>query len=254
MKIVASIQARLGSTRLPGKVLKEIHGKPMLYWHVERVKKARLLDDVIIATTTNPKDDEIIRFCEKYNYKYFRGSEDDVLERISALIIENKIDIHVELFGDSPLSDPQIIDEFIGFLLKNYNSTDFVSNSIKTTYPPGQEVLVYKGETLLKANELVSKNSKLREHVSIHIYKNPEIFNVINIEAPYYFNYIDIFLEVDTAEDFSLIEKIFVHFFDRNIYHFSLSQILEFVINNPSLKKINNQVERRWLKYRDDNE
>ena len=86
MKIVASIQARLGSTRLPRKVLKEIYGKPMLYWHVERVKKARLLDDVIIATTTNPKDDEIVRFCEKYNYKYFRGREDDVLDRISALI------------------------------------------------------------------------------------------------------------------------------------------------------------------------
>ena len=85
MKIVASIQARLGSSRLPGKVLKEINGKPILYWHIDRIKKSRLIDDIIVATTNNPKDDKIVEFCEKYNFKYFRGSENDVLDRIIEL-------------------------------------------------------------------------------------------------------------------------------------------------------------------------
>ena len=253
MKIIASIQARLGSSRLPGKVLKEINGKPMLYWHIERLKRARLIDDIIVATTTNSLDDKIVDFCKQYNIKFFRGSEDDVLKRISSMIEKFKIDIHVELFGDSPLTDPHIVDEFVGILLKSFDNLDFVSNSIKTTYPPGQEVLVYKGSCLLKANKLVEKDSKLREHVSIHIYKNPNIFKILNVEAPYYYNYPDIFLEVDTAQDFLLIEKIFNYFFDRNINHFSLSQILDFVVKNPELSKINENVERRWMQFRDEN-
>ena len=115
MKIVASIQARMGSSRLPGKVLKDICGKPMLLWHLERIKRSRLLDDVIIATTTSEKDDELISFCNQHSVSYFRGSENDVLKRVSALINHHEIDIHIELCGDSPLTDPQIIDEFVGF-------------------------------------------------------------------------------------------------------------------------------------------
>ncbi len=250
MKIVASIQARLGSTRLPGKVLKEINGKPILYWHIDRIKNSRLIDDIIVATTTNPKDDKIVEFCKKYNFKYFRGSENDVLDRITSLVKLHKVDIHVEFFGDSPLSDAHIVDEFIGYFLKNINKIDFLSNSLKTTYPPGQEVVIYKGDILIKANEMVDADDPLREHVSLHIYKKPQHFKIKNLDAPNHYNYPDIFLEIDTEEDFKLIEIIINNFFNKNQYYFSLSQILDFLNKNSDLKKINNDVHRRWKKYR----
>ncbi len=252
MKIVASIQARLGSTRLPGKVLKDINGKPMLLRHVERLRRSRLLDDVIVATTTNPNDDKIVEFCINNNITFYRGSENDVLDRISSMIKEKNIDVHVECFGDSPLTDPHIVDEVIGYYLKYQADIDFVSNSLKTTYPPGQEVLVYKAECLSKVNKIIAKDDPLREHVSIHITQNPSEFRLINLEAPKYYHYPNIYLEVDTLEDFKMISIIFNYFDDKNIEHFSLAEILEFLSQNNELININNQVERRWKEFRKD--
>jgi spore coat polysaccharide biosynthesis protein SpsF len=250
MKIVASIQARLGSTRLPGKVLKDINGKPMLLRHVERLRRSRLLDDVIVATTTNPNDDKLVEFCINNNITFYRGSENDVLDRISSMIEERNIDVHVECFGDSPLTDPHIVDEVIGYYLKYQADIDFVSNSLKTTYPPGQEVLVYKAECLSKVNKIIAKDDPLREHVSIHITQNPSEFRLINLEAPEHYNYPNIYLEVDTPEDFKMISIIFNHFNDRGLDHFSLAEILAFLSNNQELININNQVERRWKEFR----
>ena len=115
MDIVASIQARMGSTRLPGKVLKDISGKPMLLWHVERLRRSRLIDNVIVATSTAEADDEIELFCKNHSILCFRGSENNVLNRIANLIRKYNIITHVEFCGDSPLIDPQIVDEFIGY-------------------------------------------------------------------------------------------------------------------------------------------
>jgi len=252
MKIVASIQARLGSTRLPGKVLKDINGKPMLLRHVERLRRSRLLDDVIVATTTNPNDDKLVEFCINNNITFYRGSENDVLDRISSMIEERNIDVHVECFGDSPLTDPHIVDEVIGYYLKYQADIDFVSNSLKTTYPPGQEVLVYKAECLSKANKIIAKDDPLREHVSIHITQHPSKFRLVNLEAPKYYHYSNIYLEVDTPEDFEMISIIFNYFDDKNIEHFSLAEILEFLSQNDELININNQVERRWKEFRKD--
>lgn len=250
MRIVASIQARLGSTRLPGKVLKRINGKPMLWHHVQRLKCSRLLDDVIVATTTNKNDDEIVEFCKKYNINYYRGSEDDVLDRVASMIEEKNIDIHVECFGDSPLTDPHIVDEVVGYYLKHQDNYDFVSNSLKTTYPPGQEVLVYRGKCLVEANKNIPKDEPLREHVSIHITQHPEKFKLKNLEAPEYYHHPEVYLEVDTPEDFEMISAIFNHFEDRGLFHFSLAQILDFLSSNSELVDINNKVERRWKQFR----
>ena len=252
MKIVASIQARLGSTRLPEKVLKEIHGKPMLLWHVERLKQSRLLDDVVVATTTSKKDDKIVEFCNSNNIRYFRGSEEDVLDRIASMIETNQIDIHVECFGDSPLTDAHIVDEYIGYLLKNRDKLDFVSNSIETTYPPGQEVLVYKGEAIIEANTTTSKDDPLREHVSIHIYKHPEKYRIESLTAPQYYHYPDVYLEVDTEDDFEVVNEIFNHFIQQGKEYFSLAQILDYLLMNPRLVDLNRNVERRWKEFRDD--
>tara|TARA_B110000967_G_scaffold208965_1_gene263065 strand:- start:2395 stop:3156 length:762 start_codon:yes stop_codon:yes gene_type:complete len=251
MKIVASIQARLGSSRLPGKVLKDINGKPMLLRHIERLRRSRLLDDVVVATSVNPLDDKIEEFCINNDIKFFRGSEDDVLDRISSLLELADIDIHVECFGDSPLTDPHIVDEVIGYYLKHEYEIDFVSNSLVTSYPPGQEVLVYRAESLIKANKIIEKDDPLREHVSIHLTQYPEKYRLKNLEAPPYYYYPEIYLEVDTEEDFELINVIFKYFDDKQLEHFSLSEIIEFLSQNNNLIKINNKVHRRWKRFKD---
>ena len=162
MKVTATIQARMGSSRLPGKVLMDICGKPMLLWQVERIRRARLVDEIIIATTLSESDNEIETFCKINNIRFFRGSENDVLGRIACLISERNIDIHLECYGDSPFIDPQIIDESIGFYLKKNIPNGYFSSSLETTYPPGMEVTIYRGNMLTEVNNLIPKNDPLR--------------------------------------------------------------------------------------------
>lgn len=249
MKIVASIQARLSSSRLPGKVMMELGGRPILQWQVERLKASRLIDEIVIATTTNPADDKIEQFCKKNQIMFFRGSEDDVLQRISNLIKEHQVDVHVECYGDSPLIDPQIVDEYIGYLLKNINELDLVTNTIKTTYPPGSEVTVYKGESLIRANKLVDANDPLREHVSLNIKSRPEIFHNVNLEAPSFLNYPELYIEIDTPKDLKVMQFIFQKMINTVDKYYALPEIISLMRANPEITKINSKVTRRWKKF-----
>jgi len=246
VNVVATIQARMGSSRLPGKVLKKLSGKPVLLWHVERIKRSRLIDQVVIATTTNVLDDEIEEFCDKYKISCYRGSENDVLNRIASLIREFKIDLHVECFGDSPLTDPQLIDEFIGYYLKNRDKVDYVSSSMETTYPPGLEVIVYPGYILDNLERQLPSDDPLREHVGYNITRFPSRYRLVSLEAPSWYRYPDTYLEVDTCLDFEKMQKIIEYFSKVGVEHFSLSQILDLLELNPELNKINVSEERRW--------
>jgi spore coat polysaccharide biosynthesis protein SpsF len=254
MRIVASIQARMGSSRLPGKVLKDICGKPLLLWHVERVKRSRLLDDVIVATTTSEKDDEIEAFCEQHAILCYRGSEDDVLNRISSLIRGHQIDVHVEFCGDSPLTDPQIIDEFVGYYLKYQHSYDYVSSAIKTTYPPGQEVIVYRGGVLSELDQSLSTDDPMREHVGYNITRFPDRYRLASLEAPDWFYEPEAYLEVDTLTDLEMMRKLISHFAEQGVEHFTLSQILELLRKQPEIMQLNSTEERRWKSLREDSD
>jgi spore coat polysaccharide biosynthesis protein SpsF len=240
----------MASTRLPGKVLKEINGKPMLLWQIERIKRSRLLDDVVVATTTNPLDDKIVKCCEKNNIKYFRGSEDDVLSRIASVIREFQIDVHVEFFGDSPLPDAQIIDEIVSFYLKHEDLYDYVSNAIKVTYPPGQEVIVFRGRALIELDESLPADSPAREHVSILLVNNKDKYKSYNLEAPLRYHYPETYLEVDVPQDFELISNIISHFAGLGQEYFTLAQILDYLKQNPQLVNLNNKVHRRWKEFK----
>jgi spore coat polysaccharide biosynthesis protein SpsF len=251
MKIIASIQARMGSERFPGKVLHDLCGKPMLQWQIERIKKSRLIDEVVVGTTTSDKDDAIEEFCKKNNFKYFRGSENDVLNRISTLIQEYKVDIHVECYGDSPFTDPQIIDEFLGYFLKNEKKIDYLTNSMTTTYPPGMELSIYRGKVLTEVNNIVKKNDNLREHVGYNITRFSRKFKLLNLKAPLHFHFPEIYLEVDTKQDMILIKKIANYFNKKNINHFSLGEILLMIKSYPNLIEINSNVPRRWKEFRE---
>jgi len=254
MRIVASIQARMGSNRLPGKVLKDICGKPMLLRQIERINRSRLLDEVVVATTNSEKDNEIVEFCEQHSILCFRGSESDVLNRVSCLISEHQIDVHVEFCGDSPIIDPQIIDEFIGYYLKHQNSFDYVSNSIKTTYPPGQEVSVYLGEVLIELDQTLSLDDSMREHAGYNITRFPDKYHIASLVAPECFYETEAYLEVDTLKDLEMMRKLVGYFLDKGINHFTLSQILEFLKKHPEIMQLNSKEDRRWKILREDSD
>ncbi len=250
MDVVATIQARMGSTRLPGKVLKEVCGKPLLQYQIERVRRSRLIDDVVIATTTGSQDDAIDELGERLGVKVFRGPEEDVLKRIALLLDEHDVDLHVELVGDSPLADPQIIDEVIGFYLKNAADYDYVSNGTEVTYPAGMEVNVYPAAVLIEADAMVAATDPLREHVDIHLSKNPH-FRSYCLRAPRYLHRPDVFLEVDTTRDFEMLSQVITHFMNRGKEHFSLAQILEYLEVRPELVKINQSEDRKYWQFKD---
>lgn len=249
MKISATIQARMGSTRLPGKVLKTICGKPILQYQVERIKRSRLIDEIIIATTNSPKDDPIVTLAEKLNVSCFRGSENDVLDRVTSALKKFNVDVHVELIGDSPLNDPQIMDEVIGFYLKNYHQYDYVSNGIQITYPSGMETNVYSSAILFDANKRVAIDDPLREHVDIHLYKTGW-YRCCNLEAPKWFQKPNIFLEVDTQKDYKMISAVVEYFVSQGKTHFTLMQILDFLNARPELISINQNEKRRYWKFK----
>lgn len=248
MKIGATIQARMGSTRLPNKVLKSIMGKPMLALQIERIRQSILIDEVIIATTTQPKDDAIEDLAGELSVSCFRGSEDNVISRIVETLKTHNIEINVEFMGDNPIPDPMLVDSIIGFYLKNADKYDYVTNAMKTTYPPGAEVYVYPSQILFDA-ELRIKDPSLREHVGIHIYQHPDRYRICNLEAPPWLNYPNIHLEVDTKEDLEVISTIYKQFYEDNP-GFSLLQVIEFIKANPGIAAKNVDVERRWKAFR----
>jgi len=248
MKITATIQARMSSERLPGKVLKLISGKPILEWQIDRIRKSKLIDEIVVATTNNSTDKQIIDFCKAKNVKYYIGSENDVLARINNAFFSTKSDIHVELYGDSPFVDPSLIDVYIGYFLKNYNKIDVLTNSLKTTYPPGNEFFIYKKKCLEYANNNTDKNDPLREHVSQNIINKK--FKVHNVEAKGVFYRPNLFLEIDTINDFEMLNKLIPIVIHKRGIDFSLKDIIDVSIMEKSITEQNKNVHRRWTKYR----
>lgn len=240
----------MSSSRLPGKVLRPILGKPMLALQIERIRQSRLIDEIIIATSDSVKDDPIEALAHRLDVHCFRGSEDDVLSRVVDALKAYKVELHVEFMGDNPLPDPWLVDSIIGFYLKNADKYDCVTNALKTTYPPGTEVFVYPAKILIDA-EKYAADPALREHVPIHIYQHPERYRVYNIEAPPWLHAPDLYLEVDTEEDFEVVSAIYEALYPGNP-GFTLSQIIEFLKKNEALANKNRNVERRWRAFREE--
>lgn len=250
MQIDATIQARMGSSRLPGKVLKQILGKPLLQIQIERLQQCRLIDRIIVATSTAPADDAIVELTEHIGVPVFRGSEDDVLGRVLGALQHYHVDIHAEFQGDNPIPDPLLVDSILGFYLKNTEQYDYVSNGLRTTYPPGFEVSVYPSRILERAEQLCTDTS-LREHVGIHVYQRPEEFRVHNVEAPDWHCEPNLHVEVDTAEDFTVVKRIVEHFYPHNP-GFGINQVIQFA-REHNLLAVNQHIERRWEEFRDNN-
>jgi spore coat polysaccharide biosynthesis protein SpsF len=231
MKTIVLIQARMSSSRLPGKVLQDISGQPMLLHVIQRAKKAKSVDMIVVITSTHEDDDAIEMLCKENGISCFRGSLDDVLDRYYQAAISFQADIIVRLTADCPLLDAKIIDKLVQTFHKG--DFDYVSNTIECTYPDGLDTEVFKLEALGRAWKEACLNSE-REHVTAYIYKHPELFRLGNVK-----NSIDLShlrWTVDTPEDMEFVRAIYMRF--KNTY-FGMSEILTFLKIHPEIASIN---------------
>ncbi len=243
-RTVATIEARMSSTRLPGKVLMDIMGRPMLFYMIERLRLCKSLDDIIIATTVNPADDVIVEFAENNGVKYYRGSEDDVLLRVLEAARANDVDVIVETTGDCPLIDPTVVDELVA--LYHGNDYDYVSNTVKRTFPRGLDTQVFSTDKLAEI-EGITNNPADRENVSLYFYEVPGRYRLGSLESQLHEKYWDARLTVDTINDFKLIEEIFKRLYPEN-HGFLLKDIIALVENYPEFLEINSKIQQKEVR------
>jgi len=239
-RVVAIVQARMASTRLPGKVLKEILGKPILAYLIERIKNASSIDDLVIATTTDLTDETIVEYCIANNIKYFRGSENDVLSRYMGAAIASNADYIVRICSDSPAVDTGLINEIVNEFKQQRNNCDYLSNTIDQTYPLGMNIEIFSLEALTIADQN-AKTVYEREHVTPYIYFNKDRFRVL--KKNYYKNLSNIRLTIDELDDFRLMQNVIENLYPNDQY-FTLEQILSFLEKNPDILKINQHVKQ----------
>lgn len=241
MKYVATIEARMGSTRLPGKTLRPILGKPMIQWMIERVMESQLIDEIVVATSINPNNDPLEELAVKLGVEVFRGSEDDVLDRVLKAAQKHQADHIIELWGDTPLIDPEIIDQAIKYYADN--CYDCVGTCLEKTFPWGISFLIFPKKVLEEVDKLTNDPVD-RENVSTYIYHHPEKYRIGHLPCPPEIRRPELRLVVDEMADFDLIARIFDHF-SRTKPDFRTKDIIDFLDKNPELKKINPHVKQK---------
>lgn len=244
MKIGAIIQARMGSTRLPSKVMKKIKDKSVLEHVVNRVIQSTYLNEIIIATTVNEEDGKIEKEALKIGTKVFRGSQEDVLSRYYLAAKEYGLDIIVRITSDCPLYDPNVLDEMIKFYLENeYEVVSNASSDLsKRTYPRGLDTEIFSFEILENAYKNAEEKYQ-REHVTPYIYENTD-------QVFYYKNNVDYSKyrwTLDTDEDFKLISEVYKHLYN-GIHDFYFNDIVELFERIPDLYEINAHIEQKKIK------
>lgn len=207
-KVVGIIQARMGSSRLPGKMMMDLSGYPVLQWVIERCKRASLLDEIVLATTANPEDDCLIALSQSLGIHTFRGSEQDVLDRFIKAAKAFDANIVVRICADNPLVAPEEIDRLIEFYLRE--SSDYAFNHVprlQNNYPDGLGAEMMPTE-ILETIKKLTKDKKYREHVTLYLWENSESFNIRTPSCPEPYNHPEVKLDIDTLEDLSLMRKI----------------------------------------------
>lgn len=215
MSIICIVQARMGSERLPGKVMREINGKPMISYTLNSLRKSRYVDNIILATSTLSINDSLAEYAKANGFEVFRGSEDNVLERFKRAADKYKGDIIIRVTGDCPLINPVILDNVITkFLMYDY---DYVRLDVPDSFQRGYDTEVFSKAALDKVYNIVCSEDKInddtyqafREHVTYYIYDHQDEFKVgyVNGEGKYFENR-NVNLSVDTIEDFERVKKV----------------------------------------------
>lgn len=238
MKTVIIVQARMTSTRLPGKVLKTVLGKSLLEYQIERLKRIRSVDEIVIATTTNDTDQPIVDLCDRLSVAYFRGSEEDVLARYHGAAKQYSADVIVRITSDCPVIDPTVCEEAIACFIENQDQYDYVRLE---QYPRGLDAEVFSFKVLDECFKEATSNPD-REHVTPFIYRHPERYRVGQMICDN--NYSHHRWTVDTAEDFELVKRIIEELYPfKN--RFAFVDILDVLTKNPAWYDINQKVQQK---------
>jgi len=237
MRVVATIEARMRSTRLPGKVLMPILGKPILELMIERLRRVPKIDAIVIATSDDPSNDPIEKLANHLGVGCYRGSEDDVLDRVLQAAQSVDGDLIVELTADCPLIDPQLTTETIDAFLAA--KVDYAANCLREPYPNGLDVQVFPTAILEEVARLTNDPAD-HEHVSLYIYEHPERFRILHVAAgPPEASHLR--LTVDTAEDFALVTRIFEALYPDDPA-FGLPEIVALFLRQPELRDLNARI------------
>ena len=243
MKVVAIIQARMGSTRLPEKVMKNILGKPVILWDLDRVSLSKLIDEIVVAIPYGTENDVIADTIKEYNDKIViaKGSENDVLDRYYQAAVQTNADVVVRITSDCPLIDPFVIDNVIKHFLDN--DCDYCSNSLTRTYPRGLDTEVFSFKALETAwNE--AKKDYEREHVTPYIIENLDKFKLLNVANDIDLSHLR--WTLDTKEDFEFIGAIYERIHSKKQL-FLMDDVLELMDKESELIDINKHVEQKQI-------
>jgi spore coat polysaccharide biosynthesis protein SpsF len=240
MKITAIVQARMGSSRLPGKVLKELGEETALARVIRRLQRSTLIDELLVATTVSPADDAIVDECARICVPTFRGSELDVLDRYYRAAQISNTDIVVRITSDCPLIDPAVTDQTIRHFLEQ--SGDYCSNALLRTFPRGLDTEAMRFDVLERAwNE--ARFPHQREHVTPYIYEHPELFRICSFESSEDYGHYR--WTLDTAKDLELLRTIYERFEGRD--DFGWKEIVQLMEREPALAEINSGVQQKAL-------
>ena len=236
-RVVATIEARMSSSRLPGKVLKEVLGRPLLGYLLERLRRCETIDEIILATSTNPKDEPIARLCEAEGCRCYRGSEEDVLGRVAEAAALGRPDIWVEISGDCPLIDPEVVDRIVRAKLET--GRQVVSNYLQRTYPAGMDCIVFDYE-LLRLSSEEATTARHREHVALYVLEHADRFTFGHVLAPPALDRPWLRLLVDYPEDYQVIRTVFEDLYPKDP-RFGLADVIA-LVDRLGLDRINDHV------------
>ena len=226
------LQARMSSTRLPGKVMAQINGHPMIYWEISRISKAKLVNKIVVAISDQSSDDILADYLDSIHKEYIRGSLDNVLSRyVKAEEIYNPSAI-IRLTADCPLVMPELIDQYLEIFHKE--DFEYLSNTIELSYPDGLDIEIIAPGIFKKLLEF-SLSKEEKEHVTLGIYSRKDKFRTYNVSNKT--NISQFRWTVDTSDDLAFVKSIYAHFESKEI-NFTFEDVLKLVKDNPNLNRI----------------
>lgn len=241
-RVVASIEARMSSSRLPGKVLMDVCGQPALSRLVRRLRRAKMVDDIVLATTVSAADDALEAWARREGVAFHRGSEEDVLQRVVEAQRAQRSELVVEVTGDCTLLDPELVDMGIETFLEN--EADVVCNVRKPSYPMGADVQVFRRSALEEVERTIA-DPAVREHVSLYFYEHPERFRILHLVAPARWRDPTMRLQLDYEEDLRFIREVYGRLGATHGDAFGLEEIMALCRAHPELPEMNRHCEEK---------
>jgi len=226
------LQARMSSTRLPGKVMSQINGHPMIYWEISRISKAKLVNKTVVAISDQSSDDILANYLESIHQEYIRGSLDNVLGRYVKAEENYSPSAIIRLTADCPLVMPELIDQYLEIFQKN--DFDYLSNTLELSYPDGLDIEIIKPGIFKKLLEF-NLSEEEKEHVTLGIYSRKDKFRTHNVSNKT--NISDFRWTVDTLDDLVFVKSVYAHFESKEM-NFTFEDVLKYVTDNPNLNRI----------------